>query len=205
MIPTELAEKCHCPACGAILTRGETADPWAICLVCPEEHRFFVMPDGPLAVDSATASSAHFPQLQYDTSERVAAFWLSEPSARSILVEQLAMLLRVYLEQHFPAGAVRFSFCPICAAVLSNVPHAVGDAGWALGRACPDGHRWAERNGLGRMFGGMHFSLQREPLESEVKRVVAFWLDGDYEARIRLHHSVRDVLAEFPFARLAGA
>jgi hypothetical protein len=163
------------------------------------------MPDGPLAVESATASSAHFPHLQYERPEKVAVFWLSDASARRILVEQLAMLLRVYLEQHFPPSAVRFSFCPICAAALSDVPPTVGDGGWAAGRGCAAGHRWAERNGLGCMFGETRFSLQREPLESEVRRTVAFWLHGDYEARIRLHDSVRDVLAGSVLARPAGA
>src|SRR5262245_35090349 len=163
-LPAELSGKCYCPSCSGELSRAKTVDPWAICLACPSGHRFFVMPEGPLAVETADAASAHFPELDAQEPAQVAAFWLSNTRARSILNEQLAELLRTILEDRSPSDSLRFSFCPICCAELAEYEQP--DI-WVRGLRCIHSHAWAERGGqLGCVLGTARFGLCAEPSQS---------------------------------------
>jgi hypothetical protein len=170
----------------------------AVCLACPAGHRFFVMPEGPLAVETAKAASAQFPELEHLRPEQVAAFWLSDSVARSILNEQLAELLRVILEARSRSNSLHFSYCPICGGGLSEY---VQPDIWVRGLRCSQGHSWAERGGrLGCALGSTRFGLCAEPSESVVRQLVSCWLKGNPQLDTNLHRSVRQVLAAYIFA-----
>ena len=201
-VPEQLRSRCYCPSCGGELTCAETADPLAICLACPSDHRFFVMPEGPLAVETAKAASAHFPELEHQEPEQVAAFWLSDSVARSILNEQLAELLRVILEARSTSNSLPLSYCPICGGGLSEYEQP--DI-WVRGLRCSHGHSWAERGGrLGSVLGSTGFALRAEPSESVVRQLVSGWLKGNPHLDTNLHRSVRQVLAASIFGRGAA-
>jgi len=196
-LPEELREECYCPSCGSILRPIETVDPWAVCLSCTADHRFFVLPTPPLAADSATAASACFPQATGQDFDAVAYFWLSESEARSILNEQLAELLRVILEGRSLSKKLPFLHCPICSGPLSAYEQP--DI-WVQGLCCPEGHTWASRGGrLMCVFGRDHFILHREPSDEVVRQLVVGWLKGFPVTDSNLPESVRAVLRNSRF------
>jgi hypothetical protein len=188
-IPEEIRTKC--PSCGAALAQSETVDPYAICLACPTGHRFFVMPEGPLAIATATAAAAHFPGLERRNRKQVAEFWLSDPSARRLLNQQLAELLRTILEARSRDEALRFHYCPVCGGELSEYDQP--DI-WVRGLRCSQNHSWAERGGrLGSLSIGL--ALHAEPSAAVVRQLVSGWLKGNPQLDSNLHESVRRVLA----------
>ena len=197
-IPEQMGAIDCCPACSTKLSRASSPDPFAICLVCPNRHRFFVMPEPANAVQTAKAVSAHFPNLEDQTSEQVATFWLSDPAARGILNEQLATLLRVILEGYAREDALPFLFCPMCCGELAYYDD--GDI-WVRACRCPRGHRWGERGGrLGCPLQGQRaFALWAEPSRSVVRQHIAGWLQGNPHLDTNLHESVRKILANSVF------
>jgi len=197
-LPEELRTRSHCPSCGGGLTRSVTADPWAICLSCPADHRFFVMPAAPLALETARAASAHFPELEGRQPAEIASFWLSDPFCRSILNEQLAELLRAILEARPRSDSPRFLRCPLCGTELSEYDQP--DV-WVRGLRCARDHTWAERGGrLDGVVTSAPFSLRAEPSDGVVRQLVAGWLSGNPQLGSDLHESVRNVLASSVFA-----
>jgi hypothetical protein len=160
------------------------------------------MPEAPLAVETAKAAFAHFPELEHQDSDQVAAFWLSDPSARNILNEQLAELLRVILECRSASGSLPFSYCPICGAALSEYKQP--DI-WVRGLRCSQGHTWAERgNRLGCVLGNTRFDLRAEPSEPVVRQLVSGWLKGNPYIDSNLHRTVHQVLAGSIYGRVNG-
>src|SRR5260370_29821733 len=124
MRAAQLAEKlravCFCPTCHDRLALAESADPWAICLACKTGHRFFIIPESPLSVDSGRAATLCPPKLKGRSPEAIASFWLSEPAARSVLNAQLAQVLRAVAEGRRVLDEPVFSFCPVCVGELSD-------------------------------------------------------------------------------------
>ena len=192
-VPDKLRTECYCPSCRGELSPSATVDPFAVCLSCPTGHRFFVMPEAPLALETAKASSSRFPELEHREPQQVATFWLSDPAARSILNEQLAELLRIILEASARSDSLRFSYCPICGGALSEYEQP--DI-WVRGLRCSEGHAWAERGGrLGCVLAGIRVGLCAEPSEAVVRQLVSGWLNGNPHLDSNLHDSVRQVLA----------
>jgi hypothetical protein len=143
-IPEQLRARCYCPCCGDQLGPGDSADPWAICLVCPRGHRFFIMPQTPLAVDTARAAGTSFPEMSSLSTPAIASFWLSDPQARSLLNEQLVQLLRAIVESRSVADEPRLSFCPTCGNTLADCEQP--DI-YVRGLHCTNGHFWSLRGG----------------------------------------------------------
>ena len=139
IIPEQIQAKCHCPCCGDQLAPGVTADPWATCMVCKRDHRFFIMPEAPLAVDTARAAEASFPEIRNLSLPAIASFWLSDPRARSVLNQQLAQLIRVILESRSVLNEPRFSFCSTCGYTFGNWEQP--DI-YVQGLRCSNGHLW---------------------------------------------------------------
>jgi hypothetical protein len=195
-IPDELGGISYCPTCSESLSPAFSRDPFAICLACHMGHRFFVMPQ-PAGREAENAAFASFPSLQNQSLDQVASFWLTDPRARSILNEQLAMLLRVFLEGNARVDPLRFAFCPVCRGELSDV----GNDVWVQGRDCPSGHRWGERGGhLGcPVRGKFPFALCAEPSRSVVQQLISGWLNDGRHTRSYMHSSVRGVLEGFVF------
>lgn len=191
-IPEQLRPQCYCPSCGNHLVPGECADPFAICLVCEGDHRFFIMPQAPLAVDTATAASASFPEISSLPSEAIASFWLSDPHARSMLNGQLAQLLRATLECQRVLDEPQFSFCPICGEMLAEYdqPNI-----WIKGLRCQKGHSWALR---GDRFYCSPLELHAEHSDTVASQLAAAWLKGDPHLESNLHESIRRVLTSSP-------
>jgi len=195
-IPEEIRAQCYCPSCGAHLVPGKCADPLSICLACEGDHRFFIMPQAPLAGDTATAASASFHEIRGLTPEAIASFWLSDPHARSVLNDQLAQLLRATLESRRVVEEPRFSFCPICGNRLAEYDQP--DI-WVQGLRCQGGHSWALRGG--RFFStiaSMRLELQAEHSDDVASRLIAAWLKGNPHLETNLHESVRRVLIGSP-------
>jgi hypothetical protein len=195
-LQTHLHAECFCPSCSRHLVPTQCADPWAIKLVCESDHHFFIMPEPPLAGDSAKASSLHFPELSGRSLEAIAAFWLSDPAARSVLNGQLALLLRAILEARRVPGEPLFSFCPECAGALSE--HDWQDI-WAQGLRCPSGHIWGLRGGrLASGTKGKNVELQAEFSDAVIKQLIGSWLKSNPHLGPNLHDSVRRVLVSSP-------
>ncbi len=181
-----------CPACRRPLTGAQCVDPFARCLACSAGHRFFVTPEAPPAADTSRAASISLPQLEDMSPLAIAAFWLSDPEARSVLNEQLAELLRAILEDRRILSQPSFSHCPLCGEVL--LEHEQPDI-WVVGLRCSNGHAWASRGGgLGGFLSGSRFSLHAEAPDSTVAQLIAGWLKGNPQLQRQLHSSVRRVL-----------
>jgi hypothetical protein len=198
-IPEQLGGVSYCPTCGARVSQVSSYDPFAICFMCPSEHRFFVMPEPTYSMGTPKATSVSFPDLKGQTPQQVASFWLSDATARGFLNEQLAMLLRVILEGSARVDALRFLYCPVCGDSLIRDG---GDA-WVDGYRCARGHRWGERGGrLGCPIGpGSPFGLCAEPTRSVVEFLISAWLRGGRELDAQLDSSVREVFASSVFHR----
>jgi len=182
----------HCLACASRLDLLECVDPFAACLSCINGHRYFALPESPLATDVERASSIELPGLQGLSPEGIASFWLSDSSARASLNEQLAILLRVFLEgRHLPSEPP-LSFCPSCGDALEafEQPNI-----WVQAVRCASRHEWASRGS--RICGFFHQSwvvLQSEPSDTVVAELVRGWLKGRPELDPQLHKSLRSVL-----------
>lgn len=196
-LPLELQTHCFCLSCGHLLSRAECADHWSICLVCDSDHRFFVMPEGPLASDSRTASSLHLPQLAGLPAKAIASFWLSEPTVRSKLNSQLAKVLRGIVDGRRLAYEPSYSHCPLCGEGLSE--YQTTDM-WHWCFRCSVGHVWWLRGGeFGTKIGDGLFTLHAEFSDETTRGIIASWLKGDPHLDTNLHESVRRVLLSSPF------
>lgn len=196
-LPLKLQTNCFCPSCGHPFGGGKCADPWSICLVCESEHRFFVMPEGPLAYESSAASSLHLPQLRDLPVDAIASYWLSEPMVRLKLNLQLAQILRGILDGRRLSNEPRYSFCPLCGGGLSD--YQTGDM-WLHWFRCSVGHAWGLRGGeLRSQIDGAWFKLHAEFSDETTKALITDWLKGDPLLNTNLHESVRRVLLSSPF------
>jgi hypothetical protein len=197
-VPEQLRANGHCPFCGDLLSLGWTADPWAVCLVCKHGHRFFILPDAPLAVDSARASDARFPETEGLATQAVASFWLSDPRARSILNGQLAQLIRVILESRSVLAEPRLSFCAACGDSLKDWEQS--DI-YVQGFHCANGHRWTLRGGLlASKVEGEVLILQAEYPDATVSKLIASWLKGNPLLDTNLNESLRRILRSSPLS-----
>ena len=193
----------RCPACRGALAGARCADPFAQCLSCSEGHRFFLAPESPPATDTSRVASMSLPQLKGQSPQAIAAFWLSDPVARSVLNEQLAELLRAILEDRRVSNEPSFSYCPLCGEVLSEYEQP--DI-WIVGLRCSNSHSWASRGGrLGGIAGGSRFSLHAETPDSTVAQLVAGWLRRNRHLESQLHDSVRKVLESSRFSPKSAA
>jgi hypothetical protein len=198
-LPEKLRTECYCPSCCDQLLPGECADPWAICLACKKEHRFFIMPESPLAVNSGTAASRAFAELAGRSHDAVARFWLSDPAARSVLNEQLALILRAIAEGRRVISEPLFSFCSICGGELSEYE---SDDIYVQGLRCPTGHNWSLRGGYFRTaIASALVGLQAEYSDAAVCQLVSTWLKGSPGLDQQVHASIRHVLADFLSSR----
>lgn len=198
-VPEQLRTECYCPSCRDHLVAWESADPWAVCLRCKKDHRFFIMPECPLAVNSATAASRAFAELAGCSHDAVARFWLSDPAARSLLNEQLALILRAIAEGRQAIGEPLFSFCPICGGGLSE--YEPGDC-YVQGLRCPTGHNWSLRGGrFCTRIAATLVGLQAEYSGAVLCQLVSGWLKGKPLLDEQLHTSIRHVLTDFLASR----
>lgn len=181
-----------CPSCKESWARSECADPWAYCLGCRRGHRFFVLPEPPLWGDAKRAVLMEFPELSDRSPGEIAAFWLTDPGAREVLNEQLAILLRVFLEdRHVEADAV-VAHCPLCGGLLEEVE----SREIAVVRLrCPAGHEWDWRGS--RLFGGVAgqpATLHAEPSDRVVRSHIDAWLSENPRLAVDRPPSIRAVL-----------
>ena len=177
------------------MRRTHCADPFSMSLACQGGHRLFLMPQGPSATESARAATANYPELENLDTAQVAEFWLADPTARTLLNQQLAELLRGILEGHFPPAPLTLAFCPICATKL--VPSGGGD-GWTQGLRCSRDHRWEHRGSqITYVRGTRAFTLITEPSEGVAHQLASGWLEGNPAMDTNLHLSVRRVLEHY--------
>jgi hypothetical protein len=179
---------------------AQRADPRATCLSCSHDHRYFVLPEGPLVQESATAATTKFPALTGKSPAEIASFWLSDLNARSILNEQLAALLRTILDGRTAEAEHNPSYCPLCARPLSD--DKPPDA-WIRAFRCSRGHKWWSR---GRRLWAVHgrrraggdapawIELHEEMTKTTALFLVKAWLGRDRLLATDLHESVARVL-----------
>jgi len=129
--------KLHCPTCGDELVPSRSGDPLVLCLACRAKHRFFIVPKPPSAAATSNAASMRLPHLAGQSPDTVAAFWLSDKAARSVLNEQLAELLRVAVENRRVPYDTSFVQCPLCGERLAEYEQP--DV-WVQGLRCPNSH-----------------------------------------------------------------
>jgi hypothetical protein len=190
--PSSSPNRWHCPACGARLSRSQSADPAAQCLSCLSGHRFFVSKQLNTSRASEQASRLELSQLSGKSPEQVARFWLSDANARSHLNDQLAELLRVFLENRHTTAELNPKHCPSCGAQLST--HEQPDV-WVKGLQCAHGHTWAERGTrLGGTVEGELVTFQAEPSNTVLSALAAGWLNHNPYLEPQLHESLRPVL-----------
>jgi hypothetical protein len=194
-LPEQLRADCFCPTCQNHLVSTECADPWAICFSCKMGHRFFIMPEPPLSVDSGRAATLRFPELNDRAPEAIASFWFEEPAARSVLNSQLAQILRAVAEGRTAPHEPLFSFCPMCGGELSKFEQ---DDIWVEGLRCPASHSWYLRGGyISTPIAGTLIGLQAEYSDAVFSQSVTGWLKGGAELGRQLHESIRPVLAGY--------
>lgn len=199
-LPPELQMSCHCPACAEPLATAHSVDPWVLCLSCPSGHRFFIEPTVS-ARASATAASAHFPELDNAEVGMVAAFWLTDARARSVLNQQVAQMLRAIVEERAPEHTPTTSYCPICAAALLEGGISIVER---IGLACSARHEWVRlMHGLSAVSAQQSFVLYPEMSRQAMINLVHAWLEGTGELPFsgNLPDSVRAVLLASEFAK----
>jgi hypothetical protein len=182
----------YCPTCAAPLATAHCADPRTTCLSCQNGHRYFVPPSPAPASQTTSAAKAKLPALAGRPPAAIAAFWLSDSYARSMLNEQLAELLRTVIDARTAEAESPWSYCPMCAQPLSA--HEQPDA-WVRGLHCSHGHAWALRGG--RLAGGdtpAQVDLHAELIKSTMLQLIQGWLNHNPYLDPQLHESVAGVL-----------
>jgi hypothetical protein len=155
------------------------------------------MPPGPLAAFTATAAGITLPEIGRLSTPAIASFWLSDPRARSVLNDQLALILRAIIESRRILDEPYFSFCPICADALEEYDRPLDL--YMKGLRCQRDHCWALRGG--RLFSAMEavkLELQAEYSDAVLSQLIAAWLKRDRHLETNLHDSVRQVLLSSP-------
>ena len=194
-LPHDLLAECRCPECGGTLAPGNSADPWALCLRCESGHRYFLMPESPGYGEATEAVSARFPELDGKNPADIAAFWLKEPSARRLLNEQLAVLLRFILESGTGDPGLSFRYCPFCGGALEGYEQP--DV-WVNGLRCENGHEWAERGGrLSCVLRGFGYVFHADLDESVARTLALGWTRNNPTLVANLPDSVRRVLEDW--------
>jgi hypothetical protein len=182
----------YCPICGTRLSRCPCTDSLADCFSCLSDHRFFVFNHPTLARASACAARLVLPDLSGLSLEEICSFWLSDARARLHLNDQLAELLRFFVENRHNPARFQATHCPACATPLT--PYEQPDI-WVKGLRCAQGHTWGERGSqLGGIVGGMQITLHAEPSDQVVAELSRGWLRPDPHLEPQLHGSVRLVL-----------
>ncbi|MGH9624618.1 MAG: hypothetical protein ACRD4G_09815 [Bryobacteraceae bacterium] len=142
--------------------------------------------------DTEQAASMRFPELQGKSLREVASFWLTDPIARAALNEQLAELLRAYVEGRLPSRDIAFRQCPFCGEQLREYEQP--DI-WVQGLRCRNAHSWASRgNWLGTVVDGRSFGVHSELQASTVRQLIGVWLKGGPFLDTQVHKSVHQVL-----------
>lgn len=182
----------HCAVCATKVLRTSSSDPRAECLTCGEGHRCVLATWSPLASATATASVTAWPELQGADAAASARFWLSDTAAREVLNDDLATILRVYLDG--PArDAVALNRCPMCGLDLSEV-HDPADA-WVRTTACIEKHLWAVRGRrISSRMDHQSVSFIFEPSAECLQTLARAWLEPVAAIQSNVHPSVRLVL-----------
>ena len=155
------------------------------------------MPQSPLATFTAAAAGITLPEIDGLSTSAIASFWLADGRARSVLNDQLALLLRAIVESRSILDEPDFSFCPICVAALEEYKRPLDV--YMKGLRCQSDHRWALRGG--QLFSAMEtvkLELQAEYSDAVVSQLIAAWLKRDPYLEPNLHDSVRQVLLSSP-------
>lgn len=198
-ITKKLHADLHCPSCGDDLVSRNCVDPWAICLVCMRDHRFFILPPGPLSAFTATTAAITLPETGGLSIAAIASFWLSDPRARWVLSDQLAVLLRAIVESRSILDEPHFDFCPICGEALVEYERPLDL--YMKGLRCQTDHRWALRSGrLHSAMETVRLELQAEYSDTVVRQLIASWLRPDPLREKHFHDSIRRVLISSPLA-----
>lgn len=189
----------HCPACGKTMDAIPTADPFAVCLSCSSQHRFFILPDPPGAAESACAATLTVPVSSETAPFAVAEYWLSNPIARSVLNSQLAEILRSLVDGWRLASELEVERCPHCAGILRALQPTDN---WVSRAECQSGHEWFMRGGRIWEEREPHLELKSELSVALLDRLIIAWLtDPRLEPENQVHASIRSALQQFAFVR----
>jgi hypothetical protein len=174
------------------LSQASCTDPAVECLSCASDHRFFITSRPNLSRASEQASRLKLTQLEGKSPEEVARFWLSDSHARAHLNDQLAEMLRVFLEGRPAAQEFRPMHCPDCGDLLEAYEQP--DI-WVRGQRCSKGHTWAARGThLGGVVEGALMTFNGEPSNAVLASLAAGWLKHNPSLDPQLHHSLRPLL-----------
>jgi|GEM_PF-4367125 len=133
-----------CPFCKLGLKEYELIDPYLVGLKCENHHYFHIemIKDG--CFDDKSLQS------DKTTSLEIAKDWLTDKNLRKQLQNQLAEVLRKYVNMQASVTVDEenhdvFNFCPICGFPLEKFEQ---DDVWVEGLECPNKHVFYSRNGL---------------------------------------------------------
>ena len=141
---------------------------------------------------SEQASHLKLSHLNGMSPEEVARFWLSDTNARLHLNDQLAEMLRAFLENRASTPEFRPTHCPTCGDLLETYEQP--DI-WVSGLRCAQVHAWAARGThLGGMVDGGQVTFDAEPSNAVLRAVAAGWLKHNPQLEPQFHHSLRPVL-----------
>jgi predicted RNA-binding Zn-ribbon protein involved in translation (DUF1610 family) len=140
----------YCPTCKGELKKREDCDVLISGLGCTNNHRFFV----PLELVRPPAHRGEFLKLTSNRSGRdeIAKDWLTDTDLRRHLNNQVAEVLRIFLEvrdskydsakqnEASKKGALK-RFCPKCGESVKSV----GGDGYSVDYRCTNDHKFSER------------------------------------------------------------
>lgn len=185
-----------CAVCGTHAAPASSEDPWADMLRCEQGHRCLTGQPAFPASATETAASRVWPGLLAKPLEDIARFWLADPSARSVLNEDLATILRTFLDGAF---AYRFEphYCPLCG--LSLVRSEEEDSLWLKALRCKADHACDVRGSrITSVINGEILAFEFEPSPHRLREMATGWLQPRQQHRAildaNLHESVRLVL-----------
>ena len=182
----------HCSGCSARMSKSECSDPRAECLTCSLGHRFFLLEKPNLGQATARAAGLNLNQLTGTALEDVARFWLMDPTARAHLNDQLAELLRIFLDGRYVPLELPHQHCPTCGETLSGYEQP--DI-WVRGFRCTQDHIWAARGShLGGRVEEEYVTFYAEPTDNVLSKLAEGWLNHNPHLQPQIHRSVRPIL-----------
>lgn len=153
----------YCPICKGSLFSRDSADIFVLLLHCSSDHQFHVPQKRVLTNDTGRK----YRKLSFDSNDKTLTIkkWLSDPTYRSHLNDQMAEILRLLLESNEtaynkPAQKERgILYCPFCGEEVKRQRLLDNLDIYSQELKCVKGHNFTYRNCLMVHEGNEHLEL----------------------------------------------
>lgn len=190
----------YCPTCGAELTPYSLIDIHLSGLSCQNKHYFYETNKDVLSVDSLRVKEIKKTASKNKNDLELIEYWLTEKEARSVINDQIAVILRRIYEiikeqRHIHYEKSVFVLCPICRGKLETFKQP--DV-WVEGLKCNNSHKYYERGDTIRFkVHDILRNLSKEMSDETVLFLVDGWLKENSLSDTQLHDDMKRIMKKY--------